>query len=104
MTLLAIKTLPSFKEYFPNLSNFGNNFENEEAEEFCKNYENNNECNTVFPELDRPIDLNEIGKAIKNLKRNKAFGSDCLINEYFIECSDILSVHLCDIFNILIVF
>jgi len=30
---------------------------------------------------------------------HKAFGSDCLLNEYFIECSNILASYLCDIFN-----
>ena len=29
----------------------------------------------------------------------KSVGSDCILNEYFIECVDILSSHVCDIFN-----
>jgi hypothetical protein len=38
-------------------------------------------------------------EAIKTLKTNKTPGIDCLLNEYFIECIDILSSHICDIFN-----
>jgi len=33
------------------------------------------------------------------LKKNKAYGSDCVLNEYLIESIDILSAHLCDLFN-----
>ena len=36
---------------------------------------------------------------MKKLKRNKANGSDCLLNDYFIKCIDIIVVHLCDLFN-----
>lgn len=52
----------------------------------------------MFSELDNPVTITEIVSAIKLLKGNKAFGSDCLLNEYFVECSDILSGHICDIF------
>ena len=33
------------------------------------------------------------------MKRCKAHGSDMLLNEYFIECIDILAPFICDIFN-----
>jgi hypothetical protein len=49
--------------------------------------------------LDQPITVNEIINAVKSLKRGKACGNDFLLNEYFIESIDILSSHLCDIFN-----
>ena len=55
--------------------------------------------NDKSPELDNPITIDEIKNAIKSLKCGKAFGNDCILNEYFIECADILAMHLCDLFN-----
>jgi len=40
---------------------------------------------TVYPELDKSIEVCEIVNAVKLLKRNKAYGADNLLNEYFIE-------------------
>ena len=37
--------------------------------------------------------------AIKRLKTNKAFRSDQLLKEYFIESFDIISANLADLFN-----
>ena len=54
---------------------------------------------TVYPELDKSIELFEIVNAVKLLKRNKAYGDDNLLNEYFIESIDILSPLLCTMFN-----
>jgi len=53
----------------------------------------------TFPELDQPITVSEITEAVKTLKTCKATGNDFLLNEYFIEGIDILSSHLCDLFN-----
>ncbi|MCG7875528.1 MAG: reverse transcriptase family protein, partial [Candidatus Thiodiazotropha endolucinida] len=36
---------------------------------------------------------------MKKLKSGKAHGSDCLLNEYFLESVDILAPYLCDLFN-----
>lgn len=55
--------------------------------------------NTVFPELDQPFTTDEVHAAIKSLKRNKNSGGDFLLNEYFIECIDILSSDIRDVFN-----
>jgi len=41
--------------------------------------------------LDMCITVDEINLAVKKLKRCKAHVSDMLLNEYFIECLDILS-------------
>ena len=71
---------------------------NAQAEFFCSNNDFDIE-NCTFPELDQPITVNEVLNACKHLKRNKASGGDCILNEYFIECIDILSSHLCDVFN-----
>ena len=73
-------------------------FENEEAESFCSNY-NFDLSNTRLPELDQPFTVNEIIQSINSLKRNKACGSDWLLNEYLLECKDIFSSHICDLFN-----
>ena len=55
--------------------------------------------NDVYPELYREIRINEIMNAVKFLKRSKSCGKDTLLNEYFLESFDILSAHMCDMFN-----
>ena len=91
-------SLEEFTKFFENLSNNNADFCHTEAEDFCLNNDFNLE-NSAFPELDLPISVEEVRNAIKHLKRNKSSGSDCMLNEYFLECSDILSAHLCDVFN-----
>ncbi len=73
-------------------------FCNNEADDFCSNNDFNLE-NSTFPELDVPISVEEVRTAIKHLKRNKSSGSDCMLNEYFLECSDILSAHLLQVLH-----
>lgn len=91
-------SVDDFKKYFANLSNDIGNCFNVDAEEFCT--ENNfNDNNCSFEELDQPIIVGEVLSAVKLLKAGKALGTDCLMNEYFIECIDIISAHVCDIFN-----
>lgn len=85
-------------KYFENLSN--NIFEshNEESKTFCNEHDfNSTDCR--FEDLNVPITCEEIQKAAKSLKSNKATGLDCLLNEYFIESIDILCSHIGDIFN-----
>lgn len=84
--------------FFENLSNDTFNCNNDEAEQFCSNY-NFSDGNPAFPKLDQPITIDEIYCAVKQLIRNKSSGGDCILNEYFIECSDILSSHFCHLFN-----
>jgi exonuclease III len=91
-------TVEDFKSFFENISNNTFNCDNDEAEQFCSNYDFS-EDNSVFPELDVPLTVEEVKSAIKQLKRNKSSGVDHILNEYFIECSDIICSHLCDIFN-----
>ena len=71
---------------------------NDEAEHFCSTH-NFNLPNSRFPELDQPFTVDEIKLSVKRLKRNKAYGSDYILNEYLIECIDILALHICDLFN-----
>ena len=57
----------------------------------------------TFEELNRQIVVSEVQSAIKNIKRNKSVcPSDNLLNDYFIESSDILSTHITDIFKCLV--
>jgi len=91
-------SLEEFTKFFENISNNNADFCHTGAEDFCLNNDFNLE-NSAFPELDLPISVEEVRNAIKHLKRNKSSGSDCMLNEYFLECSDILSAHLCDVFN-----
>ena len=87
-----------FKTFFSNISNNTEDCNNNKAETFRENHDFN--ClNDKSPELDNPITIDEIKNAIKSLKCGKAFGNDCILNEYFIECADILAMHLCDLFN-----
>ena len=43
--------------------------------------------------------IDEITKAIDNLKRGKSHGEDGILNEYFIEFQDYLLPILCNLFN-----
>jgi hypothetical protein len=91
-------TLDTFRDFFKNLGTNMFDCTNEEAEYFCENNDFDIP-NESFIELDQPIIVDEILNAVKCLKSEKAYGSDCLLNEYFIESIDILSAHLCDLFN-----
>ena len=87
-----------FKNYFMNMANDLFQVRNEEAENFCASHDFNNlDCS--FAELDAPISIDEIKLAISKLKNSKACSGDLLLNEYFIESHDILSAHVCDLFN-----
>ena len=67
--------------------------------------EENDECNfvlndnVVYDELESEIYDDEILEAIKKLKRNKAHGEDCLLNEFFIEFKEYILPYLSDMFN-----
>ena len=92
-------TQDEFKNYFANLGNLDFQNANIDAELFCQNH-NFEECEDQnVNELDMNITLEEVTKAAKSLKRNKAIGSDFIMNEYLIDSIDIIGSHLCDIFN-----
>ena len=68
----------------------------EVAESFCQNG-NMNLDDPTFEELNRQIDVSEVQS---DIKRNESVClSDNLLNDYFIESSDILSTHITDMFN-----
>jgi len=90
-------SLNDFYTYFSNLENYIFTCRNEESEIFCENHDFNG--SSVNDEFDRPISADEVLKAVKKIKINKAYGMDCLLNEYFIETIDIYLPFMCDIFN-----
>lgn len=91
-------SLNEFFEYFSNLQNNLSTAQDPESEDFCLNNDfNSYDCN--FEELDRPITAQEIQLVIRSLKNNKSCGTDQLLNEFFVESFDILSGHLVDLFN-----
>jgi len=92
--------LDDFYAYFSNLENDVFQSTNAESETCCNtnNFNHINVDNDV-DDLDMCITVDEINLSVTTLKRSKAHGSDMLLNEYFIECIDILAPSICDIFN-----
>ena len=87
--------IEDFFDYFSNLEDDIFTCRNDECEHFCQNQNFNN--SSINDEFDRPISSEEILQAVKRLKTNKAYGIDCLLNEYFIETIDIILPYVCDI-------
>jgi len=67
---------------------------NEEADDFWATNDLSAD-NVCFPKLAVPFSQKEILDDVKKLKRNKANGSNYILNDYCIECIDIIVVHLC---------
>lgn len=93
-------SLSAFHEYFKNLTTEINITTDVESEAFSNDQISTDDPS--FPELDSVITIDEVRRAIKSLKRGKAGGIDCLINEYFIEAGDIIGGHLQDLFNMIL--
>ena len=91
-------SIESFFEYFSGLGNDIFQTTNEESESFTNMHDFDN-FEYHDDTLNNAITIDEVVVAIKQLKRGKSCGNDCLLNEYFIESSDILAAHICDIFN-----
>ena len=91
-------SLDDFYKHFPSFDENLGNTSNHEAENFVYEHDFNSDY-TNYQELDRRITYQEIEKVVRDLKRNKSYASDNLLNEYFIESVDILSSLLEDLFN-----
>ena len=91
-------TIDDFHKFFSKLSSDIEQAKDQEAETFCTDFRHDGDA-CRFPELDRRISISEVNCAINMLKRNKAAGSDLLVNEYFVEANDIIASHLVDLFN-----
>ena len=63
----------------------------------------NTETQIMFAELDVEITIQEILKAIKELKTGKSGGPDRILNEFLINGIDVLPKYLHKLFNILLV-
>ena len=87
-----------FFQYFRSLATADTTFENAEVSEFLQNFEANR-ADSTFNELDDPITQDEIKRATRHLKSNKACSLDTLLNEYFKESTGILIEPLEIIFN-----
>ena len=90
--------MDEFYEYFKKLSNDITVLANDEADQLYSSHDFSGD-DATFLELDQPITVSDITDAVKTLNTCKATGNDFLLNEYFIEGIDILSSHLCDLFN-----
>ena len=53
----------------------------------------------IFNELNEPITLEELNKALKELKNNKSAGIDVIINECFKNGHSVLNPYLLSLFN-----
>ena len=90
--------LNDFKNFFVSISDSVSCSSNQEADSFCNTHDFDDNDST-FEKLNSPFTIPEFMKAVTSLKRGKALGSDNIMNEYLIEGIDILSSHICDLFN-----
>lgn len=81
-------SLEKFEEHFKNLTSKDNTGDI-----------NHDTTETVFDELDRPFDENELDVCITKLKRNKAIGIDNIMNEYILMSKNLIKPVLCKLFN-----
>ena len=86
-----------FGNYFKNLIDEINTTCDSESKDFCRKEFSTDD--PIFEALDTVINITEMHRAIKHLKRAKAGSSNDLINEYFIEGEDIIASHLTDMLN-----
>ena len=72
---------------------------NKEIDNVLTNYDTIDTDDSVSSLLDNDITEREISNAIHKLKKNKACGYDGLLNEYFINCMNVLMPCLLILFN-----
>ena len=72
---------------------------NNEIDNFLTNYDTIDTDDSVSSLIDNDITEREISNAIHKLKKNKACGYDGLLNEYFINCMNVLMPCLLILFN-----
>ena len=82
-----------FKDLFSNSIFFKNDSIEEELNCFL------GDTTESIESLDKEINISEVKQAINGLKRGKSTGYDKLAAEIFIDCVDILSPILCNLFN-----
>ena len=87
-----------FFQYFKSLATEDTPFDNAEVSDFLQNFETNR-TDSTFKELDDPITQDEIKRASRQLKSNKACSLNTVLNEYLKEGIEFLIVPLENIFN-----
>ena len=92
-----------FAEYFRAINNPDNQFyqADEDVIEFNRRFLNT-ETQVMFAELDVEISIQEIDNAIRELNLGRSSGPDKLLNEFIIHGRNVLSTHLCKLFNTLL--
>ena len=92
--------LSEFSDYFSKLADESSVNQNSfDAETFLNEFDNRQNTHPSYPELDNPISIEEIIKATKRLKHNKAHAQDNIIYEYFTETIHVISKPLEILFN-----
>lgn len=74
-----------FYEYLKDLASEHDINTNMENVEFLNQFDNNQNGDSTFSELDQPISIDEIVSATKWLKNNKSCSHDNILYEYFKE-------------------
>lgn len=88
-------TLDDFREHFSTLSNVDGHDENNATP--CPT-----DMSTVYPELDADFTMDELKTVLKNVKKNKTAGIDCMLNEFFTVFTDVFSPYLLQLFNVIL--
>jgi len=95
-------TIPliEFHDYFSKLADEGDlNINSFDSDTFLHEFDNRLNTEPSYPELDNPISTEEIIRATKRLKNNKAHARDNIIYEYFTETIDVIVRPLEILFN-----
>ena len=85
-------SIEDFFQHFRTIATEINEVRDTEAEAFCAQNENG-DC--LYEDLDCIISTKEVKTVIKSLKHSKSPGEDNVLNEYFIEEGDILTLSSC---------
>jgi len=93
-------TLSAFEQYFKSVNNPNSPFfiPDDDILYFIERYEQN-EFDVMFQELNLPIHIVEVEKAIRELNINKSAGPDMYLNEFFIHGKNVLVPYLLKLFN-----
>ena len=93
-------TIDVFKQYFKSVNDPSDPFftPDDDIVHFIERYENN-EFNVMFKELNEGFSIDEVTKAINQLKTNKSGGPDLLLNEFLMHGKHVLAPCILSLFN-----
>ena len=95
--------ISEFFEHFKNLSSKLDVSEDEECKEFLRNFDDCENIEVIYEELDLPFSSSELRQCVKKLGNNKACSTDNIIYEYFKESIDYLDKPLLNLFNYILI-